>query len=252
MRPSGRTITVGPTQQEHEYHELTHLPYRTWCETCVKTRGKQDHHLRTKHRDPVIQVDYGFLIDRNSPTNLTVIFAVDVLTLMCISLVVTNKGGLPYAIAALTGFLYEVGRTYGILQCDGENPIKTLCRRIAADVPGLSFRTTPRYSSQSSGTVGVLQGQVWGMVRTLPRHVEDTYKLELKLTHPIITWIVRHASWVLTRYQLHGDGKSSYERRLGRPFRDPYVNLEKLYFGTLPYHVQMRTNSMIAGNEGFT
>ena len=29
-----------PSKQEYERHLLTHMPYRTWCEICVKSKGK--------------------------------------------------------------------------------------------------------------------------------------------------------------------------------------------------------------------
>ena len=29
-----------PSQKEVDEHELTHLPYRNWCDICVKYKGK--------------------------------------------------------------------------------------------------------------------------------------------------------------------------------------------------------------------
>ena len=41
------------------------------------------------------------------------------------------------------------------------------------------------------------------------------------MTHPIVGWAIRHASWILTRYLRHADGKTSYERRWQRPYASP-------------------------------
>ena len=30
-----------PTDEERRTHNLTHLPYRSWCERCVKGRGRE-------------------------------------------------------------------------------------------------------------------------------------------------------------------------------------------------------------------
>ena len=56
---------ICPTPEEIARHELTHLPAATWCEACVKGRGRE-----APHRDqrgsmldsvlPVIQCDYGY------------------------------------------------------------------------------------------------------------------------------------------------------------------------------------------------
>ena len=35
-----------PTKREFEEHEITHLPYRSWCWACVRGRGKEAPHRR--------------------------------------------------------------------------------------------------------------------------------------------------------------------------------------------------------------
>ena len=40
--PNPRT----PTRQEREEHEATHLPYRSWCEHCVRGKGRRRGHRR--------------------------------------------------------------------------------------------------------------------------------------------------------------------------------------------------------------
>ena len=52
--------------------------------------------------------------------------------------------------------------------------------------------------------------------------MSDKYsKLQISTTHPIVGWAIRHASWTLTRYLRHADGKTSYERRWQRPYASP-------------------------------
>ena len=43
---SGKGVTKPeePTRKEWEEHQLTHVPYRSWCPFCVKGRGRQDAH----------------------------------------------------------------------------------------------------------------------------------------------------------------------------------------------------------------
>ena len=51
--------------QVRRAHEIHHMPYRSWCEYCVRGRGKESSHLsREEHSDggvPVVQIDYALL-----------------------------------------------------------------------------------------------------------------------------------------------------------------------------------------------
>eukprot|EP00971_Amphidinium_carterae_P132987 2633531-Amphidinium_carterae.1 len=35
-----------PSKQEQDSHRLTHMPYRSWCPICVKSKGLPSHHRR--------------------------------------------------------------------------------------------------------------------------------------------------------------------------------------------------------------
>ena len=39
-----------PTDQQRATHNLTHLPYRSWCEYCVKSKGRENHSKRQTDR----------------------------------------------------------------------------------------------------------------------------------------------------------------------------------------------------------
>ena len=38
----------GPTKQERDEHNCTHIPYRVWCPICVKSRAVDDPHFAGK------------------------------------------------------------------------------------------------------------------------------------------------------------------------------------------------------------
>ena len=53
-----------PTNEEIEEHELTHLPFQSWCKECVQGRGMQAPRHRAKKDDQpmkVFHVDFMFL-----------------------------------------------------------------------------------------------------------------------------------------------------------------------------------------------
>ena len=107
-----------PTEQQRATHKLTHLPYRSWCEHCVKAKGRENHSKRQVDRQPVIQVDYCFVNTGPDVGQPTILTAVDVQTGLSTAVVVPNKGRHSYSVAELKKFIYETGRTYGILQYD--------------------------------------------------------------------------------------------------------------------------------------
>ena len=39
-----------PTQAEIDAHMATHLPHQDWCEICMKGRGRNTPHMRTKKK----------------------------------------------------------------------------------------------------------------------------------------------------------------------------------------------------------
>ena len=60
-----RKSPIEPTAQEIEQHNASmHLPYRSWCPTCVHGRGKEDGHSKgeRQHPDvPMFSSDYCFM-----------------------------------------------------------------------------------------------------------------------------------------------------------------------------------------------
>ena len=60
-------VPRGPSDAERRAHEIHHMPYRSWCEYCVRGRVKESPHLsRYEQADdgiPAVQMDYAFLHD---------------------------------------------------------------------------------------------------------------------------------------------------------------------------------------------
>ena len=44
--PIAMAVPESPSNHEREEHELTHIPYRSWCEHCVKGRARSRAHKR--------------------------------------------------------------------------------------------------------------------------------------------------------------------------------------------------------------
>ena len=56
-----------PTAKERAEHEVTHLPYRSWCKQCVMGRGRDNPHQHRRDRSeqglPIIGIDFFFIGD---------------------------------------------------------------------------------------------------------------------------------------------------------------------------------------------
>ena len=64
------------SEEELHRHNLTHMPYRSWCPHCVRGRGKEMSHRRKKDLEeasvPGYRLDYCFLGDEDG-NKLTVL-----------------------------------------------------------------------------------------------------------------------------------------------------------------------------------
>ena len=88
-----RSPTV-PSAWERERHEVAHIPYRSWCSTCVAGRGvKSPHKTRRRTSDdlPRFSIDYGFLGDEGQPTSVLLVMK-EITTGMMMSMIVPRKG----------------------------------------------------------------------------------------------------------------------------------------------------------------
>ena len=65
-------------------------------------------------------------------------------------------------------------------------------------------------------------------------HVRDKYNTVLLSTHSVFPWMTHPAAWLLSRYLVHSDGVTSYQRRWGRSFESALCEFAEIaqYRGT--------------------
>ena len=55
--------------------------------------------------------------------------------------------------------------------------------------------------------------------------------MDIPCTSTVFPWLVKHAQWLINKYLIHSDGKTSWERRWGRPYDRGICDLlEAIYF----------------------
>ena len=216
--PKGLKVPGEPSSSERKQHELTHLPFRDWCPHCVKAKGRHGPAKKQIDRQPVIQVDYCFSATNKDLPLQKILSAVDVISGLGMAVVVPSKGEIDYSVAELKKFIFECGRTFGVLQYDQESPLKALCQRVCSELGGLSLRAAPKEHSQSSGSVGQMQRTLYGQLRTLLYQVEHNTGFAIDSNSALYPWAVKHAQWLINRYLVHSDGFTSYFRRWNRNY----------------------------------
>ena len=146
LKPRVVPSPIEPTKQEREIHNLTHLPYRSWCPICVRAKGKQTPHRKGGSTKPLIQVDFAFVsIPEDPKSQATILTGIDVRTQMCMAVQIPSKGykSIRYSVLELKRFIYECGRTAALIQCDEEPSIKAIVKTLLREMGGLSMRTAP-------------------------------------------------------------------------------------------------------------
>ena len=53
---------------------------------------------------------------------------------------------------------------------------------------------------------------VEGQIRTMHKSLEAVLQMSVTIDFAVITWMERHAAWVLTRYQVRSDGFTTYQK----------------------------------------
>ena len=217
-----------PTAEERAQHLVSHLPYRSWCRSCVAGRGRSDPHFARGHRQdslPVIAIDYAFLgrTEEASP----ILVMKDSGHRWPGGEVLPSKGvEHRYNAKPLVNFCLASGWPAFILRSDGEPSIVALkaeAARILKSEHGVKVisELSAKGDSQGNGLAENVAKEIKGMVRTLRHHVEEHHGITVGPSHMLLPWMVKHAGALLARGQKGADGRTAYELRKGRPFKRP-------------------------------
>ena len=80
IKARATSLRKQPTEQEIMEHNLTHMPYRSWCPICVQGHGRSDAHPQKSSSRPIIQIDFAFLKGFENQYPTPVLTAIDIET----------------------------------------------------------------------------------------------------------------------------------------------------------------------------
>ena len=223
-----------PTEQQRATHNLTHLPYRSWCEHCVQSKSREKQSKRQTDKQPVIQIDYCVVQTGPDVGKRLVLTAVDIQTGLATAVLVPHKGRHAYSVAELKKFIYETGRTYGILQYDKRPALKALVTDVAKELRGMSIRATPKNWKQTRESIGKMHLTLFEQSRTLRLQLQKRLRTEVDSNHCIFPWIVKHSQFLLNRFHTHEEGHTSYFRRWRRDYQEPLCEFGETVLFRMP------------------
>lgn len=131
------------------------------------------------------------------------------------------KGVNEHAIHTAVEALRFTGRQKVVLQTDAEPSIE-----VVADGVGVRWgkeaqiQTAPRESHASNGAAERVVFEISRQIRTIVNALEMRCpQFRLTVSSNQYSWIVRHSSWLLTRFLIKSDGKTACERLRGREYK---------------------------------
>jgi len=227
-----------PSRWERERHEVSHVPFRAWCATCVAGRGVKSPH-KTRRRDgndlPRFSMDYGFLGSEDRPTSVLLVMK-EVLSGMTLGMIVPSKGiaeeWVPRRVAQ---FINSFNYDKMIIRTDNEPAILALRRSIMTMCTGRVLQEDAiKGESQSNGLAEVGVRIVEGIARTLKIDVEEKMQMKIDDSSVVLAWMIEHACTLYNRCTILDDGRTPWQRAFGKASSLPLVPfLEKVLYKNL-------------------
>jgi hypothetical protein len=227
-----------PSKEEVTTHERTHLPFRNWCQHCVRGRARDDPHIKQdpdRERGVVkLSVDYMFMHEKESAGGRPAAVQGEGLPIVILkgspnkeifSFAVPNKGDSEYAVRRLS---QDIGKILGykkfIFKGDQEPALRVLMDRVAALVGDQVIQeASPVGDSQANGDVENPVQLVRGIYKTLKSDLETEYAQIIPADHPALVWLVRHSGLNIFRFHKGADGMTAYRRIKGKDFNRKIV-----------------------------
>ena len=196
-----------PSTQERELHNMNHIPFQPWCVVGQEAKGKAS----TKTSN--IHLSYAYIRQPQETEPIPVLTWVESLTGLAGSMMTTEEGTPAQQLDAVVTFIKRQGLAHSTLQCDGEPALVKLVEEIGKQT-SLPTRQSPAYSQPSEAW----QKSLFTQFRALLFDFCRRYKLQpsdVKIGGSLSQHLLSHAVWLLNRFQLQSDNKTSFQRRWG-------------------------------------
>ena len=216
-RTAGKAIAypAKPAPEMIAAHEVSHLPFRSWCSHCVRGRGKLFQHRRVQHDQddeahPVVSLDYAEQGDwqcKNAGARGQKQVSQNIFYL---------QKGIEhfYPEAALLRDIRFLGYAQLTLKSDQEPAILTLTIAVKNTLSARGV-TCPLENSPKGDAHGMSNGEsessvaiAQGLARTLKDHVEFKTEKMINPKSPLLPWLVEYVGILYTLFSFDERSKN--------------------------------------------
>ena len=244
--PRGLPCPGAPSTAERIAHELTHYPYRKWCEHCVRGRAVgpnakkvpaagRETSVPRAHMDyaylqeEVVEIEDEFKTETTATMSLTILVMIETLCESVWVYTVNAKGvlsdaWLPGKIATDLATV-GVANTRIVFKTYTEPAIVELRRAVGESRGGTptGHGDSRVGDSNSNARIERTIREVKGLIRTLRSDLKEKLGADVPLDSAIVPWMVRHAGYVLTRCRVHPCRRTGLHRIKGQRSHRPMI-----------------------------
>eukprot|EP00435_Cladocopium_sp_Y103_P056449 s2990_g19.t1 len=191
--PSAPPLAVPPSDAEQQQHALTHWPYANWCASCDPARVK----------------------------SLTCLVMVCSQTGYMHCTPVKHKNQFDLMVRELLTFAQLLGHSELVYMSDNEPTMLQLLRMVVnarLSMGSATRSTTPQAYSHGNYLAENAIGRVRALAGTFMHYISQQIGVELSTSNALWSWALRHASWVLNRFNTN-QGMSAYELVTGKSYK---------------------------------
>ena len=124
-----------PSKAVVEHHNLTHIPYKSWCPICVAARRKNNAHRSNQGEDrtvPLLCADYCFVSESTDDENLSVLVGRVYPSTSIVAVPCDRKGHDEYTAHRLQSFVKSEGLPSLVYKSDQERALRRLLDYVVA------------------------------------------------------------------------------------------------------------------------
>ena len=261
--PGDLPVPSPPTEVQRELHNLTHLPFASWCEVCLRSRTRDNPHRSMPKEEeatrvagptlPLVSMDW-FEI-KGSPTDerpegeaehgfIQCLLVTDAQTGYVAAIPVPEKKNqATYACEMVVKFLKLMRHTQFRLRADNEPALNLVVEAIKGVWPHwIRVDQAPLYSSASNGKAERAIQTVRRLAVTYRLAVEQRYGCRLNSTMTMWPWLVRHAAWSHNRFHVKINYRTPYEELFQCRYQHEVVPFGEtlLFMEPMPQHRRKR------------
>jgi len=151
-----------PSKEEVRQHMVNHIPFRSWCEHCVKGKSGGNRHSKKKRgeledREPVVSIDYMFMSDNHGEAEergMPIVVVKDRKMRIIRARLVPQKGVNGYAVKVVGGIIESLGHSRIVMKSDQEPAIMALKDAVRSENRiDIVMEESPEDESKSNGEV---------------------------------------------------------------------------------------------------